>query len=132
MRRDGSPAQSRDMANTHRNTLAVSSLLAGLCPLVGNSIYEGPTGTGDTLMKQLGDPLPGTAYAGMALELVGFASLVVLLGVLVSLAVRRGESSSQRPFLEKSESGLCCVFSPFRNFVRRHRRGRELAWRPDP
>lgn len=89
MRRDGSQAQSRDMTNTHRNTLAVSSLLAGLCPLVGNSLYEGPTGTGDTLMKQLGDPLPGTAYAGMALELVGFASLVVLLGVLVSLAARR-------------------------------------------
>lgn len=77
------------MTNTQRTTLALSAVLAGLCPLAGNGLYEGPTGTGDEVVRELGERLPASAYAGLGLELLGFVALTVLLGVLVTMTALR-------------------------------------------
>lgn len=72
-----------------RSTLVPAALLAGLCPLVANSIQEDATGSG---AKILAEATAGQSVAeriSVALFLVGFVALIVVLGVLAAAIARR-------------------------------------------
>jgi hypothetical protein len=73
----------------NRRILVPSALLAGLGPLIGNGLYEGPTGSGDLLLAELREPLTLKAYAAIGLELLGFVALMVFVGVLAAGLARR-------------------------------------------
>lgn len=68
--------------------LIVSSLVAGLGPLLGNAIYEGPTGTPGEILKTVRDPLPGVAYVTVPMELVGFLAMAVVFAWFAVYLVR--------------------------------------------
>jgi len=88
MCRDAPTSQGEAM-NTSRTTLAVSGLLAGLLPLVGNGLYEGGEGSGAAVLAQAEQGLPPIAWVAYPLELIGFAALSVLLGSLVAMTWNR-------------------------------------------
>lgn len=71
-----------------RPVLITSAVVAGLGPLVGNALYEGPAGTGAALQQGLADP-PTVAYLGYGLELVGFVAMATVFGVLAVWLSRR-------------------------------------------
>lgn len=69
-------------------TLIVSALVAGLGPLLGNSLYVGPDG-GESILAEARDGLPVAAHAGLALELVGFIGLLLVFAWLVVFLLDR-------------------------------------------
>lgn len=71
-----------------RNTLVPAALLAGLCPLVANSIHEDTTGDGARILAEAAAGLPVAATISIVLFLVGFAALIVVLGVLAAAIAR--------------------------------------------
>jgi len=79
----------RGPMNTSRNTLAVSGLLAGLLPLVGNGLYDGGEGSGTEVLALAEQGLPPIAWVAYPLELIGFGALCVLLGSLVAMLWNR-------------------------------------------
>lgn len=72
-----------------RNTLVPAALLAGLCPLVANSIYEDNAGSGAKILAEAAAAQPMAAKISNALFLVGFIALIVVLGVLAAAIARR-------------------------------------------
>jgi hypothetical protein len=72
-----------------RTVLALSAVLAGLLPLVGNGLYAGPTGDGEQLLADAQAGPPAIAHVAHALELTGFVALCVLLATLTALLHRR-------------------------------------------
>lgn len=87
MRRDRVDHDSRTMKRNR--ILVISALLASLGPLVGNGLWAGPSTDGDKILADARDGLPAIAYAGLTLELVGFAALVVLFAWLVAYLFER-------------------------------------------
>lgn len=84
MRRDAHNRERGRMDTTRNRTLVISALVAALGPLVGNGLYDGPAGeTGQAIVDDLKDGLPGVAYVALPLELVGFAGMAVLFACLV-------------------------------------------------
>lgn len=81
MHRDAPDPDSRGM--TRNRTLAISALLAGLGPLVGNGLWAGPGTDGHEILADARDGLPAIGYVGLTLELLGFAGLAVLFAWLV-------------------------------------------------
>jgi hypothetical protein len=72
-----------------RSTLVPAALLAGLCPLVGNSIYEDTTGSGVKILAEAAASQPVAAKISIVLYLVGFIALIVVLGVMAAAIARR-------------------------------------------
>ena len=72
-----------------RSTLVPTALLAGLCPLVANSIYEDTTGNGAKILAEAAAGQPVAAKISVLLFLVGFVALIVVLGVLAAAIARR-------------------------------------------
>lgn len=77
------------MSQIPRNTLVPAALLAGLCPLVANSIHEDTTGDGAKILTEAAAGLPVAAKISIVLFLVGFAALIVVLGVLSAAIAQR-------------------------------------------
>lgn len=71
-----------------RSTLVPAALLAGLCPLLANTLHEDATGSGAQVLAEASGPQPAAATASIVLFLVGFAALVVVLGVLAAAVAR--------------------------------------------
>lgn len=72
-----------------RIILVPAALLAGLCPLVANSIHEDTTGDGAKILAEAAAGLPVAGKISIVLFLVGFAALIVVLGVLAAAIARR-------------------------------------------
>lgn len=72
-----------------RAALAVSALLAGLCPLLANSLEEGPEPAGTAVLASAAAGLTTAGRASLALFLVAFAALVVALACLATLISSR-------------------------------------------
>ncbi len=77
-----------------RNTLVPAALLAGVCPLVANSIHEDATGDGVKILAEAAAGLPAAAKISIVLFLVGFAALIVVLGVLCAAIAPRAPELS--------------------------------------
>ncbi len=75
--------------NTIPRSLVPAALLAGLCPLVANSLEgEGP-GSGAAILAEAGAGQTAAGAVAIVLFLVGFVALVVVLGVLAAVIARR-------------------------------------------
>jgi hypothetical protein len=72
-----------------RSVLVPSAILAGLCPLVANTVHEDVTGDGEQILADAAAGLTAAAQASVALHLVGFAALVVVLATLAAAIVAR-------------------------------------------
>ncbi len=72
-----------------RSTLVPAAVLAGLCPLVANTLHEDAVGNGDTILAEAAAEQPIAAQVSIALFLIGFAALIVVLGVLAAAIARR-------------------------------------------
>lgn len=75
--------------NSSRPALAASALLAGLCPLVADSVYEDEAGSGSEILAVASDGPPAAAYVANGLFLVGFVALMTALGLLAVAIGRR-------------------------------------------
>ena len=96
MRRDAGVGHVPGMTlldTSSRPTFVASALLAGLCPLVANTLHEDEAGGGDEILAAAGSTLPITAYIANGLFLVGFVALIVVLGLLASELGRRSPST---------------------------------------
>ena len=89
MRRDRGGDETCGMKQIPRSILVPAALLAGLCPLVANSIHEDSTGDGAKILAEAAAGLPMAAKISIVLFLVGFAALIVVLGVLAAAISRR-------------------------------------------
>lgn len=76
-----------------RPALVASALLAGLCPLVANTLYEDEVGSGDEILAAAGSAMPIMAYVAYGLFLIGFAALIVVLGLLIGELGRRSPAT---------------------------------------
>ncbi len=77
------------MNQISRSTLVPAALLAGLCPLVANSLHEDTTGNGRKILSESASGQPLAANISIVLFMVGFAALIVVLGVLAAAIARR-------------------------------------------
>lgn len=89
MRRDARTRQGRAMNQIPRSALVPAALLAGLCPLVANSIHADVGGSGAEIIAQASASRSATEMIAIALLLLAFAALVVVLGILVSVIAHR-------------------------------------------
>jgi hypothetical protein len=76
-----------------RPALVVSALLAGVCPLIANTLHEDEVGGGDEILAAAASAMPAAAYVAYALFLVGFAALIVVLGLLAGELGRRSPAT---------------------------------------
>ncbi len=72
------------MTQIPRHVLVPSALLAGLCPLVANTIHEDEGGDGARILAAAAEGLPLAGHVSLALYLLGFVALVVVLAVLAA------------------------------------------------
>lgn len=72
-----------------RSTFVPAALLAGLCPLAANSVYEDTAGSGAEILVEAAAAQPVAATISVVLFLVGFLALIVVLGVLAAAIARR-------------------------------------------
>lgn len=72
-----------------RTALVPAALLAGVCPLVANTIHEDAATDGARIVSEAGAAVTASARISIALFLVGFAALLVVIGVLVAALARR-------------------------------------------
>lgn len=70
------------MTQISRSVLVPSAILAGVCPLAANSLHEDEVGSGEQILAEAAAGQPAAARVSVALFLLGFAALVVVLGVL--------------------------------------------------
>ena len=89
MRRDTSMFHAAAMNQIPRNVLVPSALLAGLCPLVANTVHEDTTGDGAQILSDAAQAASPAEQISIALFLIGFAALVVVLAVLAAAIAGR-------------------------------------------
>lgn len=91
MFRDVGVKHDRDMTNqtVSRSTLAVSALVAGLFPLVGDSLNPGLNSHGAELLNDLASSRTVAEKVGLILEVTGFLGMLVLTAVLALSVLRR-------------------------------------------
>lgn len=89
MRRDRGGDEPWGMDQLPRSTLVPAALLAGLCPLVANSIHEDATGSGESIVAEAAAGQSVAASISILLFLLGFIALIVVLGVLAAAIARR-------------------------------------------
>ena len=72
-----------------RSILVPAALIAGLSPLVANSIHEDTANTGATILAEAAANQSVAAQISLALFLAGFAALIVVLAVIAAAIARR-------------------------------------------
>lgn len=72
-----------------RSILVPAALLAGLCPLVANSLYEDEGGDATEILADAAAGLPVAGQVSIVLFLIGFAAFVVVLGALATAIHRQ-------------------------------------------
>jgi hypothetical protein len=77
------------MTQIPRNVLVPAAILAGVCPLVADSLHEEAAGDGRQILAEAGAAVPLTGRLSVAVFLVGFAALVVVLALLSAAVVAR-------------------------------------------
>jgi hypothetical protein len=77
------------MNRTPRTVLVPAAILAGVCPLAANSLYEGSTGDGEQILAEAAAGQPAAAMISVALFLVGWVALIVVLAALAAAVARR-------------------------------------------
>jgi hypothetical protein len=77
------------MTQIPRNVLVPAAILAGVCPLVADSLHEEAAGDGRQILAEAGAAAPLTGRLSVAVFLVGFAALVVVLALLSAAVVAR-------------------------------------------
>lgn len=70
------------MTQIPRTVLVPSALLAGVCPLVANSLHEDSLGNGEQILAAAAAGPPLAEQVSVALFLLGFAALIVVVGTL--------------------------------------------------
>ena len=76
------------MTQIPRIALGLATLLAGLCPLVANSVHEDAGGAGEQILAAAADRSV-SEQVSIALFLIGFAAMIVVLAVLAVAIARR-------------------------------------------
>ena len=89
MQRDGEWDEPAGMNQIPRSTLVPAALLAGLCPLVANSVHEDATGSGLQILAEAAAAPSVAEQIAIVLYLVGFVAMFVVLGVLAAAIARR-------------------------------------------
>jgi hypothetical protein len=77
------------MIRIPRAVLVPAAILAGLCPLVANSLHEDSVGDGRQILAEAEAGLPVAGQVSVVLFLLGFAALIVVLAAL-SAAIAGG------------------------------------------
>ena len=77
------------MTQIPRTALVLVALLAGLCPLVANAFHEDAVGGGSTILAKAAAAQPVAAQVSIVLHVLGFAALIVTLGILAAAVLRR-------------------------------------------
>jgi hypothetical protein len=77
-----------------RSILVPAALLAGLCPLVANTIHEDTTDSGARILAEAAADQSPAQSTSIVLFLVGFAAMVVVLGVLAAALARQAPAMS--------------------------------------
>jgi hypothetical protein len=72
-----------------RNVLVPAAILAGVCPLVADSLHEGSVGGGEQILTEAATGLSAAAHISVALFLLGFVALVVVLATLAAAIALR-------------------------------------------
>jgi hypothetical protein len=72
-----------------RTVLVPAAILAGVCPLVANSLHEDSVGDGRQILAEAAAAHPVAAQLSVALFMIGFAALVVVLAVLAAAVAPR-------------------------------------------
>ena len=72
-----------------RNLLVPSALLAGLCPLVADTVHEDAVGDGEQILSEAAQGLPLAGHISVGLFLLGFAALIVVLAILSAAIAAR-------------------------------------------
>lgn len=72
-----------------RNILVPFALLAGLCPLLANTLHEDAVGDGEQILTEAAGGLPLAAQVSIGLFLLGFAAFIVVLSVLSAAILAR-------------------------------------------
>lgn len=89
MRRDAPELHPPPMTDIPRSVLVPSAILAGLCPLVANSLHEDSVGDGEQILAEAAAGLPVAGQVSVALFLLGFAALIVVLATLSAAIASR-------------------------------------------
>lgn len=77
------------MTATPRTVLVPAAVLAGVCPLAANSLYEDSLGNGEQILAEAAAGPPGAEQVSVALFLLGFAALIVVLAILSATVAAR-------------------------------------------
>lgn len=77
------------MTQIPRTVLVPSALLAGLCPLVANTLHEDAVGDGERILADAATGLPLAGQVSVVLFLLGFAALIVVLATLSAASAAR-------------------------------------------
>lgn len=77
------------MTQIPRTVFVPAAVLAGVCPLVADSLHEDAAGSGEQILAEAAAGLPAAARLSVALFLVGFAALVVVLAALAAAIAAR-------------------------------------------
>jgi hypothetical protein len=72
-----------------RTVLVPSALLAGICPLVANTVHEDTAGDGGQILTEAARGPSAAESVSVALFMVGFAALVVVLATLSAAIAAR-------------------------------------------
>ncbi|KGN31732.1 hypothetical protein N802_03155 [Knoellia sinensis KCTC 19936] len=72
-----------------RNALVPAALLAGLCPLVANTIHEEPTSSGADIIAAASAAQSSKELLSTGIFLVGFIALIAVLGMLAAAIAPR-------------------------------------------
>ena len=72
-----------------RTVLVPSAILAGLCPLVANTLHEDAVGSGEQIIAEAAAGPTAAERGSVALFLLGFAALIVVLAALAAAIATR-------------------------------------------
>jgi hypothetical protein len=77
------------MTQIPRTVLVPAALLAGVCPLVANSLYEDSVGNGEQILAEAAADRSAAEQLSVGLFMLGFAALVVVLALLAGAIAAR-------------------------------------------
>ena len=66
-----------------------AAILAGVCPLIANSLYEDSVGNGEQILAEAAAGQSAAANISVALYMLGFAALIVVLAILSAAIASR-------------------------------------------
>jgi len=77
------------MNQISRRVLVPAAILAGLCPLVANSLHEDAVGDGDEILAEAAAGMPVAGQFSVVLVLLGFKAMIGVLATLSAAIARR-------------------------------------------